>query len=151
MAFQILKTYDFKKTKLVIGPVVIGGYGDDGGVEYEPVSDIGEMTYGADGEATFSRQNIKGLIATITLKETSNSIAQLDALRRAQQAFSKIPPLNYNHFDPLTGDKVKSTYAVFKNWAAPSKSRNAGDRTFVIELPYSAAESLEGPFNAIPI
>jgi hypothetical protein len=151
MAFEFLKTYDFVKNKIVIGSIVIGGFGDDGGIEYEPVSDIGEMAYGADGEATFSRQNIKGVVATITLKETSNSIPLLDALRKAQQLTRKIPPLNFNHLDTLTGDSVKSGYCVFKNWAAPSKSRNAGERTFVVELPYAADRIAEGPGNPIPL
>ena len=151
MAFQFLKTYDFAKNKVVIGPVVIGGYGDDGGIEYEPTSDIGEPTYGADGEATFSRSNNRGTIATITLKETSNTLALLDALRKAQQLQRKITPLNFNHFDSLTGDKVKSTYCVFLNWAAPSKARNAGERQFRVWLPYAADDVAEGPLNSFVI
>ncbi len=148
--FDFAKTYDFAKNKLVIGPFVIGGFGDDGGIEYEPMSDIGEPTYGADGEGTFSRQNNRGVIVTITLKETSNSVRDLDNLRRTQQLQRKIAPLNYNHFDTLSGDKVKSAQCVFLNWAAPSKARNAGERVYRLWLPYSADGTVEGPLNNVP-
>lgn len=150
MSFQFLKTYDFAKNKVVVGKSVIGGFGDDGGVEYEPMEDIGEPTYGADGEATFSRSNNRGIMVTITLKETSNSIPVLDDLRREQQQQRKIQPLSYNHFDTLSGDKVKSANCVFVNRAAPSKTKNAGEREYRLWLPYAADGIVEGPLNPVP-
>lgn len=149
--FQITKTYDFAYNNVVIGPVIVEGYGDDGGLEYEEVEAEGEMAYGVDGEATFSRYNTDGLIVTITLKETSNSIAELDALRREQRQQRKIQPLPYTHRDEITGDKVASGYAVFLNHATPSKAKQAGEREFRIHLPYATRNTVEGATNIIPV
>lgn len=152
MAFQVLKTYDFAANNVSIGATLIEGYGDDGGLEYSESQPHGEMTYGADGEATFSRNNAKGLEVTITLKETSNSVADLDELRRAQHASpGKIQPLPYFHRDNLTGDQVVAGYCVFMNHATPSKARQAGEREFMLHLVYAADNTLEGTTNFLPI
>lgn len=149
--FQALKTYDFAYNTIAIGPVLVEGFGDDGGIEYEEAEAIGEMTYGVDGEATFSRYNTKGLVATITLKETSNSVALLDELRTDQLGQRKIQLLPFVHRDALTGDKVADGYAVFLNHATPSKAKQAGEREFQVHLPYAARNTVEGPNNSIPI
>lgn len=147
MAFQVAKTYDIAHNKFALGPVLLQGFGDDTAVEYEAVEDEGEVTYGSDGEATFSRSNTRGLILTITFKETSNSITKLDDLRRQQRAQRKIQPLIWNHVDLLTGDVVGSAYAIFLNPAMPSKGKTAGERTFRLHLPYASANTVEGATN----
>ena len=49
-----LRTHDFSQFVLTVGGIIIGGFGDDGGVEFEMGADVGEDTVGADGEVTFS-------------------------------------------------------------------------------------------------
>lgn len=151
MAFNVVKTYDFAHNKFSLNGRLIKGFADDGGVEYESVEDEGEPTYGADGEATFSRSNTRGLIATITLKETSSSIKVLDDLRRLQRSTRKIQPMPWSHVDLLTGDTVASSYAVFLNPAAPSKGKNAGEREYRLWLPYASRDAIEGATNDLLI
>lgn len=148
MLFSVAKTYDLSRNYISVGGAFIGGADDDGFIEYAQVSEWNSVTYGADGEATVSRQNIKGLVATITLKETSNSVPILDALRAAQERQRKIQPLPFQHVDELSGDTVTSLYAIFVNGPEPSKARNAGERTYEIHLPYPKVT--EGPANPLP-
>lgn len=155
MAFTVAKTYDFAHNKFglagLTGNLILEGFADDGGVEYEAVEDEGEVTYGSDGEATFSRSNTRGLIVTITLKETSNSISKLDNLRRAQRSTRKIQPMTWSHVDLLTGDVVGSAYAIFLDPAMPSKGKTAGSRTYRLHLPYASRDTVEGATNSLLI
>lgn len=143
--------YNLKANSLVIGGIVISGYGDDGGIEYENNSELMEMAMGADGDPTFSELNDDTLIATITLKESSPSYAALAGLLKTQldarRASGTIVPLAYHHRDPVNGDIVQCFEAVFMARPTPSKGRTAGDREFKIALPHAAADALYGSKN----
>lgn len=147
--FQFLKTYDFGENYVTIAGITIGGFDDDGTIEYEGMEDEGELSVGADGEATFSKSNNRAMFVTITLKETSNSVFELDALRKAQQLAGKIPPVSFLHTDKFTGDIVASAYAVLLSSALPNKARMAGTRQYRFALPYGKQSVLEGTKNSI--
>jgi hypothetical protein len=148
--FQFLKTYDFGENYVTVGPVLVKGYDDDGGIEYEAMEDEGEPTVGADGEATVSKSNNRGMFVTITLKETSNAVFQLDALRKAQTLMGKILPVPYTHIDRLSGDSVVSAYAYITSSIKPDKGRMAGSRQYRIFLPYGKDTMIEGVKNSLP-
>ena len=76
----ITKTYDLGAVVCTLGPVGIGGYGEEGGLEFEQASVIGEVTVGATGLSTFSRSNNKDMIVTITVMETSLAYNLLGAI-----------------------------------------------------------------------
>lgn len=146
---EMLKTYDFTENDVVLGGHRLSGYGEDGGVEYEQASEIGDHVAGADGQVTFSRNNDKRVIATITVMETSRAYQVLAELLRAQQAQTEIEPLTYLHRDNINGDQVQSKYAVFLNRPNPSKERTAGEREFQVLLPYAADKMQLGTKNVL--
>lgn len=150
MPLSAVKNYNFKDgTILTIGPVIVGGYASDGGVEYEFSSDIYEHESGADGQVTVSQLNDFRMIATVTLKETSASYGALFNLVTAQRAQLRKTPLPYTHTDQLNGDVVVAGTAIFLNWPAPSKARVAGERVFRILLPDGAKNFQGGQLNLI--
>ncbi|RAL23054.1 hypothetical protein DL240_09210 [Lujinxingia litoralis] len=146
MNFQILKTHDFKQTVLSIGGQLIGGFGEEGGIEFEWGSDIGEDVVGADGEVTFSRTNDRRLYADITVMQTSAGYARLMALMRAQQAQSNIEELPFELSNPGTGERVACAYTVFKTRSDPTQQKQAQERTIRVLLPYA---EVSGPETAL--
>lgn len=151
MQLSALKNYNFKDgTVLIIGGRQIGGFAEDGGVEYEFPSEIYEHVSGADGQVTISQMNDFRMIATVTLMETSKSYRDLFQMLRTQEAQLLKLPLAYLHRDQINGDQVLGGQAVFLGWPAPSKSRTAGEREFQILLPQGAKSFLAGSQNIIP-
>lgn len=138
MSYQIMKTHDFSQTVLTIGGQLIGGFGEEGGVEFEWADDIGEDVVGADGEVTFSRSNDKRMYADITIMETSAGYARLLALSRAQEAQANIGPLPFELSNPRTGERVSSSYTVFKTRPTPNQQKSAQERTIRVLLPYAS-------------
>lgn len=134
---QILKTHDFGQVTLSVGGVLIGGFGEEGGVEFEWASDIGEDIVGADGEVTFSRSNDRRLYADITLLETSAGYSRLMAMMRAQQMEPAILPLPFELANPVTGERISSSYTVFKTRGEANVQKGAQERTVRVLLPYA--------------
>lgn len=147
--FQRSKFYNFANNQIIVGGISIGGFEEDGGVEYEFGSDIEEDAVGADGEVTFSHLNDDRLYVNIRLKETSKSyndlggllLAQLTARRNLGAALFQVP---YLHIDPNTGDEVASGEAIFMHRVGPNKGRVAGERVFRLCLPYGARNIVNG-------
>lgn len=136
---EVPKFYNFKANRLLIGGFEIGGFDDEGGIEYELGDDIHRHVSTSDGETVVSRVNDPRITATVTLKETSAGYKKLFGLLRAQVAVEDaLLPLPYLHLDPINGDIVTSSHIVFLNHPAPSKARDAGSREFQILLPYAA-------------
>lgn len=145
---EVPKFYNFKANRLLIGGFEIGGYDDDGGIEYEFGDDIHRHVSTADGETVISRVNDFRLTATVTLKETSKGYKRLANLLRIQKSNELgIDPLPFIHVDPINGDIVASPYSIFINHPSPSKARDAGSRQFQILLPYAAFSVELGTFN----
>lgn len=131
-----LRTHDFSQFVLTIGGIIIGGYGDDGGVEFEWGAEVGEDTVGADGEVTFSRNNDRRAYCSITVKQTSASHGRLAAMAALQAAQPEILPLPFESFNPRTGERVSSEFCVFKSIPGPSEQKAAQDRVYQVMLPY---------------
>lgn len=131
--------YDFKnRNKVIVNSRVIGGYDDDGGVEY---SYDNEEDYsaanGADSETTVSRTNNPLGEVTITLKESSDGYKYLLGLCRLQDASAPagLLTVSYLHTDLDNGELVTENEGVLKTRGMPSKGREAGTREVVIILP----------------
>lgn len=150
---KVVKNYDLKHHNIItLGGLRFGGFGEDGGVEYEYDSDVFEYVSGADGQVTVSDQNNEIMIATITLMETSKSISEMERLRDLQRKAARrgpIPPLPFIHIDIVQGDKIADTYAVFLDRPTPSKARSAGERQYRILLPYAAEAMEQGLLNIL--
>lgn len=141
------RTYDLKAVDLVIGGVVIDGFGPDDAIEFEWASEIGESTVGADGSPVFSRYNDQRLMCRITLLETTQGYRNLAALMAAQAAQEAIQPLSFLMRDRINGDEVHDRFATFMERPTPSKGRTAGTRTFRLVLPNAGASVLYGASN----
>jgi hypothetical protein len=144
-----LKTYNLKDGNvLIVGGVVIGGYGKEGGLKYSYGSDRVEDVVGADGQVTVSVLNDQRMYAEITLMENSPASKELMALLRIQGLQASLPtgilPLAYFHSDLVNGDLVADAYAVFMNLPEPSKSRTVGEVTYKILLPAAAKTAVIG-------
>lgn len=143
-----VKTYDFKHVRLVIGTRTITGFGEDGGVEVEPNSDVAEFSVGADGEVTVSVSNDKSMIATITVRESSRGYRELGELLTTQEQLGgRIPGYVFNLFDEISGEKVTDGSAVFLGRPTVSKNKTVGDREFRVLLPTGADGLLAAPLN----
>lgn len=131
----MLKTYDLKVVSLIIGTETITGYGEDGGMEIEPNSDIAEASPGADGEYTLSRTNDKGHTATVVVRETSRGYRILTELMQAQEQELKIAGYTFAMQDPISGERVTEDQAAFLTRPTIAKNREAGEREFTLLLP----------------
>lgn len=138
MSSTPLKTYDLNEVFLLVGGRRIGGYGEDGGIEFELAADRGEVAVGADGQVTFSRTNNNLVMCNITVMETSKSYRDLADLYTTQAAEAPIEALDFLCEDEINGDKVQDQYATFVQVPVPSKGRVAGERVFRLALPNAA-------------
>ncbi|MFU8802622.1 MAG: hypothetical protein ACNA8W_02325, partial [Bradymonadaceae bacterium] len=79
--------------------------------------------------------------ATLKLKQTSAGYARLMALLTAQKlqldATGMALPLPFESFNPLSGERVFSEYAIFKSRPTVSEQKTAQDREVVVLLPYA--------------
>lgn len=132
-----LRTHDFKQFVLTINGLLIGGFGEEGGCEYEWAADIGEDTVGADGEVTFSRNNDERVYVDITVMQTSQGYARLMALMQQQQREPEILPMPFEASNPRTGERFFSEYTVFKSRPEANEQKVSQDRTIRILLPYA--------------
>jgi hypothetical protein len=147
------RTYDLNQVQLMIGGVVLGGYGADGGIEIAPTSDLYEVTTGADGLTVASRLNDNDAVATLTLSERSTGYAALMALVKVQQlaATPVLVPLPFLLLDPINGDQVSAAQTIFLSLPTISKSRTAGDRVLTMHLPNGMSNAIFGVLNVIPV
>jgi hypothetical protein len=148
---QLLKSYDLGIVQLVVGGIPIGGFGEDGGIEFESDSDLWEVNVGATGLTTFSKVNNDLLFAIVTVMETSLAYAALGGLLKTQQLnpLPVIVPLPFLMVDPSTGDTVSSVASVFTQRPNQNKGRVAGERIFRIALPGAGATNLYGVANVV--
>lgn len=147
-----LKNYNFKDGNvLIIGTEFVGGFAEDGGVEYDMAADRYEDVNGADGVTTISQMNDNRMYADITLMETSKSYRVLANFQKVQEAQLIKLPLPYIHRDQINGDTISEGTCVFMTKPTPSKGRTAGERVFRLLLPDGAGNGLLlGSQNFLP-
>lgn len=143
------KHYDLGQVVCVVGVAPIGGYGEEGGLEFEANSDLFEAAVGATGLPTFSKLNDDLWFVDITVMETSNAYLILGALLKAQQLAPIYVPLPFLMTDPNTGDSVSSATAVFMAVPAMNKARVAGERVFRLGLPGAGQTAVFGVLNVV--
>lgn len=132
--------YDLKNRNFVyLGGQRIGGWGEEGGIEYEEVSPLVEHMVGASGFPVVSNVNDNRLLVTLTVLAQSRSANILHELIQQQveqfRGTGAILPLPYSHEDTLNGDKVADPCAIFLTRLLPTKGRTASERTTQILLP----------------
>ena len=147
---QIQKTYDLKSCQLIVGGIKVGGYAEDGAVEFEyDDPDEHTITVGTDGESVASRSNNTNMTVTISLMETSRSVRLLAGLWQTQRKLSPMPPLDFYFRDPLIGDEVSSSYATFTTRPVIVKGKTVSSRVFRLSLPGAVDTMVLGANNLI--
>lgn len=143
------KNYDLSTVQLVVGGVLVSGYAEDGGIEFENAAPIAEVTTGADGLTVRSRTSNDDLVCRITVSEASRAYNLLAGLMQVQAAAPVLTPLPFLLVDPQNGDTVSAPYAIFTERPVPSKGSRVGDRTFVLHLPGAAGTAVFGALNVV--
>jgi len=135
---EINKTYNLATCFVAVGPVVVSGYSEDGGLEYEEGGDLFEDQVGSDGESVSSRVNNHDVYCNISLMETSKAYRDLMLLLEAQllavDAGTPITPLPFAMNCSSTGDTCLSLYTTFMARPPQTKGRTAGERVFRLKL-----------------
>lgn len=130
------KFFNFKANIIMLGGFRLQGYGDEGGVEYEPGDDLHRKMNSADGQPVYSKVNNFDLQVTITVHEMSKAHKRMwQMLKNQMQQPTQLSPLPYKHADPINGDLVRAKHAVFMETPTPDKAREAGEIEYVIDLP----------------
>lgn len=119
-----LRTYDLKRVNLVIGTFPITGFADGDAISIEPAESVGEVTHGADGDATFSRSNVTTHNVTINVQATSAAYKDLMGLYAVQRLQAPIEELPFLMEDEITGDLVRSRYFVFTDTPGITKAKS---------------------------
>lgn len=145
--------YDLKAVGLSIGTVSMGGYGENGGIEFEDERDLGSYTVGADGLAVFNANNSSVVFCTITLLESARSYTllalEMEARRILSQVGGPLPPLPFFMFDRINGDSVSGANCNFMQRPMQNKARGVSERVFRVGIP--KAVRLYGTLNLSPI
>lgn len=132
--------HDLKHRNLVfINGRRIGGWGEEGGIEYEEAGALAEHLSGAGSKVVVSNMNDDRIIATLTVLNHSRSAKilheEIQAQTLAFRGLGPIPPRPFLHEDVETGDKIADPYCVFLTRLLPSKGRTAGEMSTQILLP----------------
>ena len=80
-----MRTYDFKKNKLIIGGLPIQGFADGTGINFSRQEDLFSDVSGADGEMSRAKSNNRSGMLTITLSQTSPSNDYLSFLHNQDE------------------------------------------------------------------
>ncbi len=129
------KTYDPSAIILIINGLRIEGGGETAFVDFEAASPRASDAVSVTGEVTVNRNADRRVYATITVMQTSVACRLLDQIMRAQAALPSYVPMPFLMIDPVNGDEIASTEAVFIESALPSQGKTAGERTFKLLLP----------------
>lgn len=133
--FSVAKSYDFSEVQVIVGGLRIGGFSEDGGVDFEASGEIASMKQGADGEVTVSKLPLPPATATIKLAETSESNLVLQGLLVAQRETPSGFVLPFAVLDGTTGESVLSGQCVFLNMPSIGKAKEAGTREWKLGIP----------------
>lgn len=132
MATGAARTYNLAQTIITIGGLPVEGFGADDAFSFEPNSPIYETTVGADGEVTRSATNDRSGTITITLMETSPSLAILNTYLQLSKttAIGDIFPVYMR--DLNSGDEIIAQQCWIEEEPAMSKGKGAGEREWIL-------------------
>lgn len=76
-----VKTYDPSHVSMFYGPIKMSGFAEDAAIKFEHDDDDWSLKIGVDGEGTRSRTSINSATITVSLMQSSEVNALLDAAR----------------------------------------------------------------------
>jgi len=118
-----VRSYNLKDVQVIFGPVVMGGYGEQGGVRVEYDENDFEYTPNADGGGTRSANNQNSAKITVTLSQSSEANELLSAIRTLdKQSGGGVNPLM------IRDGSGTSLHAATSAWIekAPAAEYNKG-------------------------
>lgn len=141
MSAKFLRTYSFEQVMCTVNGVAIdGGWGEDGGLEFEMAGDAMTDAVGAAGEVVVNKSADRRVYVDITVKQGSRAATYLGELAQAQlnNTAGPIIPVVFFMRNFITGEVVKDSQAVFATRPGPDQQSEAGERVFRLLLPYAA-------------
>lgn len=145
--------YNLRAVQCTVGNYLISDLGEGGITTESPSERIGDSV-SADGRAHFHVIHDDRVYVTISVMASSQAAAVLftlaEAQRQAQRAGLATPPLLFSLFDPLLGDSLNDSYAVFKVVPTPSKTVEEGTLDFQLLLPNGRAGMKIGGAQVTP-
>ncbi len=149
--------YNLRAVSLKVGNFVISDLGD-GGVQFEIPSDLTASSVSADGRTHFHVIHDDRMTVTISVMAASAAAKALYSLyltqARSWREGGTTPGLLFDMFDPILGDSVSESFAVFQSIPTPNKDVEEGTRDFVLLLPNAKASLMlaanQGSLPAIP-
>lgn len=125
--YHALRDVDHTVGPIPNGPGTVdisGGYGSDGGVDFEIVEDIHNVEYGADGAIAVSDNDVKAVEVTWTLKAQSLAFRRLMELAQAQKDARGLPPCPFFLVNPHSETEVRDRYTIFTSIPGPNQVKN---------------------------
>lgn len=137
---ELAKDYVLASNTFILGPINISGFGDEGAVEYAATTeDDAEVVSGYDGGAVINWNLDHGIIATLSLRETSRTYREIGALLQAQRLLisqgQPVAPLPWLHIDAFNGDKLSVPDARIIGGPGLTKTNRFSNRPFKVYLP----------------
>lgn len=149
MVLELLRPYDFNQVLITVDGVQIGGFGEEGGIEFEMGGDMLEHSVGADGTVFVNRSNDKRVIGTITVMQNTAAATYLGGKMQLQNAaIGPLPTINLFIRNLITGEQIQDPQSVFIQRPAPNQNASSSERAFPILLPYAANKIIYGTITA---
>lgn len=139
--FNLAKSYSFGDIAFNIKGVKIGGFGEEGGVTFSPVTPERTTTMvGADGQVTAVQGKDRRWTMEVELMETSVSNAFMNGVQ-ADQESAKGPAKTKSYLvrmamqDRNTGESMTSAQVIFQGPPEVTKKGTATSRIYTAVLP----------------
>lgn len=137
---ELAKEYVLASNTFILGALNLSGFGDEGAVEYAATTeDDAEIVTGYDGGSVINWSQDGGVIATVSVRETSRTYRELGALLQAQRLLLSqgLPsvPYPWTHIDAFNGDKISVPDARIISGPGLTKTNRFSNRPFKIFLP----------------
>ena len=149
---ELAKEYVLAANTFIFGPLNLSGWGDEGAVEYAPTTeDDAEIVTGNDGGSVLNWSMDSGVIATLSVRETSRTYRELGALLQAQRLLisqgQPSVPMPWTHIDGFNGDELSVPDARIISGPGLTKTNRFSNRPFKIFLPNAKLAMKYGTLN----
>lgn len=132
---NLVQDYAFEDVVCQIANQEVGGWGEEGGIEFEFPEDMLEDSVGATGEVYLSKNSDRRVYMDVTVMQGTESASRLGALAQAQNAargqIPKVPVFVKSH---TTGEIIADGRAVFVSQPEPNMESEISEREFRLLL-----------------
>ena len=133
-----LKGHSLLASRLIIAGVPVTGYGEDGGVDITPNSDLAEFTIGADGEMVIELTGDESYTMTVKVLPTSRAAFFLDLAMETQYTAAKVgiilpQPIQFTNLNTLRG--ISSDRSFFLRRPDESHNKKIASIEYTLVIP----------------